>query len=170
MLTEIASKFVRFSISLILGERWNATLTESVGECEKLIKSAKKNVNIVTGELQHELFENNRILSLLEELGTREKGPVSIEIIHGPNPDAQSKRIFKLPQKTKGKVRIMQAPKRPKTHFILVDGNKFRLERFHSANKPERIAYMKTHPSMFLHGILAEKFDGLKAISRESKA
>ena len=168
-LTKIAVKAIKGIASFLLGERWNSTMTESVKECGRLFGSAKDSIRIVTGELQHDLFENDQILSTLEELGTREGKSVNIEILHGPNPDPQSKRIFELPQKTKGRVHIMRVPKRPKIHFVLVDGTKFRLERFHGANKPERMAYMKTKPSIFLSNILAEKFADLKAVSRASE-
>ncbi len=167
MVMKIASKFLSFIASFILGERWNATIAHSGKECGNLFKGAKDSIRIVTGELQHELFEDNEVLSILEDLSTRKENPVTIEIIHGPNPDPRSKRIFKLQQKAKGRVHIMRLPKRPLAHFILVDEKKFRVEKYHEANKPERMAYMKTRGSLFLNRILAEKFEDLKVSNQK---
>ena len=167
MLTAIASRCVRFLASVLLGERWNATITDSTRECNILFRSANNSIRIVTGELQHELFEDNEVLSILEDLSTRKEKPVTIEIIHGPNPDPRSKRIFKLQQKAKGRVYIMRLPKRPLAHFVLVDEKKFRVEKYHEANKPERMAYMKTRGSLFLNRILAEKFEDLKVSNQK---
>jgi hypothetical protein len=168
MFIKYASRFLKLVASCILGEKWNATMMDSQQECRKLFNSAKHDIRIVTGNLHHDLFENDQILSTLEDLITRDEAPVTIEIIHGPNPDPKSKRIFKLQQKAKGRVSIMRAPKRPGAHFVLVDGLRYRIEQYHEADKPERIAFIKTKSPIFLNRILAEKFDDLKLTTQKS--
>ena len=170
MAIKIVSQFLRYVASFVLGERWNATIEDSRKECGNLFKGAKNSIRMVTGELQHDLFEDNRVLSLLEDVSTRKENPVTVEIIHGPNPDPRSKRIFKLQQRKNSRVHIMRLSKRPKTHFVLVDNKKFRIEKYHEANKPERMAYMKTRSPMFINRILAEKFEDLKLSSQKSRA
>ena len=118
--------------------------------------------------MQNEIFESDKIYSTLEELSTRKENPITIEIIHGPDPDPKSKRIFELAKKAKGNVKIMSVATRPKAHFILVDNSKFRIEKYHGPNQRERMAYMKTRKPIFLNRILAEKFDELKAASQET--
>ena len=167
-LAKIVTKVIKRIAWFLLGERWNSSITESLNECKKLFKNANRSVRVVAGELQHDVFDNDQVLTILKEVSTREKKPVRVEIIYGPNPDPKTKRIFALPKKTNGNVQIMQVPERPRTHFIIVDDNRIRIERFHHVNEPERRAYMKRN-TMFLHSILAEKFDALKASSRQAK-
>lgn len=170
MLKEYASRFFKLVASYMLGERWNLTMTDSKPEFINLFKTAKDNIRVVTGSLHHSLFEDDQILSVLEDLSTRSEDPVTIEIIHGPKPDPKSKRIFKLQQKAEGRFHIMQTSKRPGLHFVLVDGCRYRVEKYHKENQPERMAYMKTRSPIFLNRILAEKFDDLKLASRDSGA
>lgn len=168
MLTKYASLFLKLVAGFILGEKWNDTLTGTKQECRNLFKSAKHNIRIVAGELQHEVFEDDQIIAVLEDLSTRDKDPITIEIIHGPNPDPKSKRIFELQKKAKGRVSIMKAPKRPATHFVLVDGSSYRVEKYHKAREPERMAYMKTKHPLFINRILARKFDDLTLTIKKS--
>jgi len=168
MVIKYAARFLRLIAGCILGEKWNATLADSQQECKNLFKSAKHNIRIVTGNLQHELFENEQILSILEDVSTRDEAPVTIEIIHGPEPDPESKSIFKLQKKAKGRMHIMRAPKRPGAHFVLVDGRRYRVERYHEAHQPERMAFMKTRSPVFLNRVLAEKFNDLKLTTQKS--
>lgn len=168
MLMELVSKvFERLAASL-LGEKWNTTMADSKQQCEGLFKSAKHDIRVVTGDLHHQLFEDEKILTTLKDLSTREEYPVTIEIIHGPNPDPKSKSIFKLQKQAKGRVHIMTTPKRPGAHFVLVDGLRYRVEKYHEANQPERMAFMQTKKPIFLNRVLAEKFDDLKLKSHKS--
>ena len=75
MVVKCVSRFLRLVADCILGEKWNATLTDSQRECKNLFKGAKSNIRIVTGDLQHDLFENEQILSILEDLSTRAEAP-----------------------------------------------------------------------------------------------
>jgi len=162
-----AVQLVKFMASIILGERWNETITHSRQECKKLIESADKSIRIVTGDLQHELFEDDQIYSTFERLSKRKENPVKIEIIHGPHPDPKSKRIFELSRKNKARVKIMQLPKRPGAHFVLIDGTRYRLEKYHKAGQTERMAFMKTKNPIFLNRILNERFNDLMAVSNK---
>lgn len=147
---------------LFLRANWNGSIPDTVDDFVNLIKASKHNVWIVTGDLEYTVFDNDRVLNEMKSVITRAKNPVNIEILCGPRPDARAKKILKLAKEKEDRLNIIKLTERPKAHFLLVDGGKrIRIEEFHEANEPERVAYSKSN-ALFLGSVLQDEFRRLR--------
>lgn len=158
----IISRLARALVSFTLRAKWNSTLPQSALEMEALVNSAKRHVRVVSGDLEHGVFDNEQVLSALDRAISRLERPVTVEILCGPAPDTETKRIWELAKASEGRLNITELTERPKAHFVLVDEKTaVRIEQYHEPNKEDRRAYRK-HGMFFLGSILREDFEDLK--------
>lgn len=147
---------------VVLGARWNGDMEHSISDFIKLIKGAKSNVKIVAGELDHKLFEDKNVLGVVKDAIGRDDNPITIEILCGDKPDPETREIWKMSKGSGGRLQILKLKHRPSAHFVLVDDGKWvRIEQYHDAAEPERVAFTKKG-SLFLGATLKEDFDTLK--------
>lgn len=155
-------RLLRSITSFTLRANWNSDISDSIRELEILFSNAKRHIRVVAGDLEHDAFNNERVLGAIFKAINRPKGPVTVEILCGPTPDPETKQIWGLEKESKGRLRITKLAKRPNAHFVLVDdGRAVRIEEYHKSKQPERLAYRK-HGTFFLGHILRDDFETLK--------
>ena len=147
---------------VVLGARWNADMKHSRDYFIESVKDAKYSVKMVTGELDHNIFEDPNVLEAMKDAISRDENPVTIEILCGDTPDAETKQIWEMAAESKGKLQILKLKERPSAHFALVDNGRWvRIEQYHDASEPERVAFIKKG-TYFLGDILKGDFDNAK--------
>lgn len=115
-----------------LKDIFGTTIFEStegvISDNEKLFSQAKKSIRIVSGILNHEYYNDERIVDSLKKAID---GGVMVEIISGPKEiiDKESKEILDLYKQ--GKITIWTLSSRPELHFSVVDEKHVRLENYH---------------------------------------
>jgi hypothetical protein len=110
-----------------------------------LIKKAKKNIKIVTGELDSAFYNNPNVLSAFEtSLKTIED---CIEIIAGPIFAKNNMGIKTLLKNEKFK--LYNLPYRESSHFIVVDRKHVRIEEYHAPKEDKRFAYLRYYMPSF---------------------
>lgn len=162
MTLPIFHTFLKSVASLVLQANWNDRFSDTIDDFVELLEMAKKSLRIVSGDLEHRLFDDERVLGLMDTVINRDKFPVKVEILCGPDPDPETVKVWKLAEKSKGKLEIIKLRKRPTAHFALVDdGYRIRIEEFHARYQPERKAFMKKR-AIFLGSLLRDEFDSMK--------
>lgn len=167
---ESVYRFGQSIIDFMLGSTWNGSIKETVHEFGELVSNAKDRVQIVAGDLEHSIFDDKGVLQEIETAIKREENPISVEILCGPHPDQETREIWKLADESGGLLRITKLPDRPNAHFVVVDGGKrIRIEEFHEANAPERLAYGKRN-TLFLGSMLQDEFRILEGSAMPPKS
>ena len=139
----------------------NDTLPDALKESKELFSKAQKSIHIVSGDLEAEFFEEPLVTEALRNVATREKNPVSVQILFGPEPDPNTHTLFEMAQELPS-VQLIRLPTRPGGHFVVVDGKHTRVEEFHEALSGKRKGYITTN-TFFLGDRLETEFDILKS-------
>lgn len=141
----------------LLNMRTARRLPEIKGIWKDLMATAQVSLKIVGGELNSEFYEDEGILEELEAAIDRD---VQVEIVHGPNVDPKTKRIFELEQENK--VALYGLRDRPQSHFMVVDETTAEVESFHAPRAGDRQIFTKSD-TLFLAQRLSIEFEKLKA-------
>ena len=150
------------SIKFMLGLRTNYEPEKIIEEALPLLRKAKSTIQIVAGQLDPGFYTVPSILKVIED------SKATVEIIHGPNPNKESKN--KLNEITpNGKVKFYELEKDPEGHFMVIDTRHARVEDRHNTGQPAKRGFIK-YNCLFLAGRLSEEFDRLRAEAPHAEA
>jgi len=122
-------------LEVVFGIYSNKGKEKCIIQSEKLFSRARSSIRIVSGILNHDFYDDDRIIGALEKAVDRK---VSVEIISGPEIDEKSKRILDLNKQ--GKIKILKLQNTPELHYSIIDEKHARLENFHSTYDEESLA------------------------------
>ncbi|MDI6793688.1 MAG: hypothetical protein QME81_12635 [bacterium] len=136
----------------------NCNISRAREQITKLFNLAERDIHIVTGWLDYQVFENGEVLEALERAMKRR---VDIQIIFDENSiDPKSVTIKKWVEE--GKINLFKLPERLGRHFLVVDSIHTRLEEPHKHGQKERNADCRYYCSYI--GLKTEKkFNHFKA-------
>lgn len=84
----------------------------------KLLSKSRISVKISVGRLNHNVFEDSRMIEMFKDLAARDVG---IEIVYGAKQiDPETRGLFDLA--TEGKLELYRLPAEASPHFWVVDG------------------------------------------------
>jgi hypothetical protein len=121
----------------------NQTLESAIKEIDKLLNVANQEVVIVSGGLNHHIWNNNAIINDLNSILNKD---INVEILIGPHLNcSKHSEIYKyLKQRISHKsFSLYKLDKRPDAHFIIIDNAHIRLEKNHDQLKTSRQALIK---------------------------
>lgn len=138
--------------------RSNLSIKNAISEIHRLFSYANEQVIIVSGSLNHKIWNNNQLINDLIFLVKR---GIDIQILCGPKLEIEKDSLiynFLVDSISKGEIKLYIREKKPESHLIIIDDTHIRLEKMHISNSKKREALIQNYTGS-LAGRAKSKFE-----------